>query len=499
MHTVYFVSLGCPGNRVDTEVMLGHLQHEGYRAVAAPHEAELIVVNTCGFIDAANEESVDAILEMATYKTVGRCRSLVVAGCLSQRYAPQLQQEIPEVDHFLGTGDVDRIAQVVSGAPATEQVWVANDDLVAHGRARLPMATPSVVESSAPSPSPRLPVADAPRPYPHATTRQFTNVCAPAFTLTSASPRQRTQPAWSTSLKVSEGCSNRCAFCVVPKLRGPQVSRSMADVLEEARRLVGEGVVELNLLAQDLCNYGRDLSPKQSLSDLLAALDKLGDEAGRRLWIRCLYAYPRGLSAATIDVLAGARHIVPYLDLPLQHIADRLLRRMRRGVTECSTRELIATLRRRVPDLTLRTTLIAGLPSESEDEFAALCDFVIETRFERLSVYAYSQQDDTPAGCMAKQVAPAVREQRRRHLLRQQRTISRQQQRALRGKSLEVLVAGVSEETDLLLVGRHAGQAPQIDGITYITGGTAAAGQLISICVEQAYDYDVAGEMVQLC
>jgi ribosomal protein S12 methylthiotransferase len=270
----------------------------------------------------------------------------------------------------------------------------------------------------------------------------------------------------------------------------------VADVVEEAKRLIDQGAVEINLLAQDLCAYGRDLTPRACLVELLEALDRLGEGRGRPLWLRCLHAYPRGLTDSVIDVIAGARSIVPYLDLPLQHIADAMLRRMRRGVDEQTTRALVSKLRARVPNLTLRTTFIAGLPGETEAEHQSLLAFVREARFEHLGVFAYSQQEDTPAGAMAAQVPAAERQRRKREIMRLQRTISREQQAARVGQALDVLVAGRSEETDLLLVGRHAGQAPDIDGVTYITSGIASPGDVVRVQVAETSEVDLAGEML---
>lgn len=486
--TVHFVSLGCPKNRVDSEVMLGHLAQAGYRPVAEADAAEVIVVNTCGFIDAAKQESVEAILEMAEFKQSGSLKKLVVAGCLSQRYAPELAKEMPEVDHFLGTGNFESIAEVLGVSAHTEQNTP--------GHPRL-----TVLDTAADKKKdhPRLRGRNALVPYAHpanAAGHGHAIIPDPDFTLTAASPRLATQPAHSAYLKISEGCSNTCAFCVIPKLRGPQRSRSIADIVTEAERLVLKGARELNLIAQDLCAYGQDQSPRQSLAELLWALDDVGERMGRPLWIRCLYAYPKGLTDAVMDVMAHSKHIVPYLDMPLQHISDSMLKRMRRGAGADTTRRLLYKLRDKLPKLTLRTTLIAGMPGETDADFQELCDFVEEMRFERLGVFVYSREEDTPAGQMLEQVPAHLAQQRCDALLAIQKEISAAQQKALIGQTLDVLVEGLSKESDLLLQGRHQGQAPDIDGLTYITSGTASPGDVVQIRVDQASDFDIAGEML---
>lgn len=483
---VHFVSLGCAKNTVDSQVMLGHLVQGGYEPTDNAAEAELIVVNTCGFVDAAKEESVDAILEMGRFKSEGRCEKLVVAGCLSQRYAPELAREIPEVDHFLGTGNFEEILAHVDPEALERPVAVAP------GRSRLRVLQ-AAVETPSPAPSrphPRLVGKDPLVPYRHEM------IPDPDFTLSAASPRLLTGPRHSVYLKVSDGCSNTCAFCIIPKLRGPQRSRPIADVVREAEGLLGAGAIELNLIAQDLCAYGKDLEPRQNLAQLLRALDALADEAGRPVWIRALYAYPRGLTRDVIAALASARHIVPYLDMPLQHISEHLLRRMRRGKGGTATRELVRRLRGDIPGLHLRTTFITGLPGESDEDFEELLAFVEETRFERLGVFAYSPEEDTPAATMSGQVERAVAESRRERLMALQRAISAEQQHEYLGQTVEVLVDGVSDETDLLLVGRHAGQAPEIDGVTYVNDGCASPGDLVRVRIDQAGDYDLVGGIV---
>ncbi len=477
--TVHFVSLGCPKNRVDSEVMLGHLVADGYTPVDSAEGADVIVVNTCGFIDAAKEESVDAIVEMARLKEAGSAKKLVVTGCLSQRYAPELAKEIPEVDHFLGTGNFETIAEVLGGAK------------VMRGHARLPILGQGAAAGGHAHAAKKATAKPRQLPYRHARA-EGVEIPDPDFTLSASSPRVATLPPHFAYVKVSEGCSNTCAFCVIPRLRGPQRSRPIDDVVAEVEARLAGGCVEVNLIAQDLCAYGKDLAPRQSLAQLLRALDRLG--GGRDdYWIRCLYAYPKGLTQEVMDELASGTHVLKYLDMPLQHIADPILRRMRRGKGGESTWELVRRLRASVPGLVLRTTFITGLPGETQADFEELCEFVREIRFERMGVFTYSVEEDTPAGTMPAQVPAELAAERRDILMAIQRDISREQQEALVGTTLEVLVDGVSEESELLLQGRHKGQAPEIDGLTYITDGTASPGDVVKIVVDQAAEYDVAG------
>ncbi len=489
--TVHFVSLGCPKNRVDSEVMLGHLVQDGFQIVDDPGDAEVIVVNTCGFIDSAKEESVDTILELARFKSDGKCKTLVVAGCLSQRYAPELAREIPEIDHFLGTGNFEQIGTLLAGGSVTKRgrLPILGDlapDGVGHQRERGHLRPRAVGRSAL------IPYRHDPQPG----VARTVSIPDPDFTITANSPRVRTWPLYSAYVKIAEGCSNTCAFCIIPKIRGAQRSRPIADVVTEVERLAQDGTVEINLIAQDLCAYGRDLRPRQTLAELLRALNQIGERTEHPFWIRCLYAYPKGLTHELMEVMASSLHVLPYLDIPLQHIADPILRRMRRGKGGAATRQLIHRLRQTIPNLTLRTTFITGLPGETAAEFDELCAFVEEARFERMGVFTFSPEEDTPAATMSGQVDPEVALERRNRLMELQRGVSRVQQRALVGRTLEVLVEGVSSETDLLLQGRHRGQAPDIDGVTYINAGTASPGDVVRVRVTQASDYDLVGGIV---
>src|SRR5947209_19678693 len=435
--TLYLLSLGCPKNRVDSEVMLGSLLDEGYKLVDEAKDAEVILINSCAFIGEAKQESIDAILEHARHKESGRCKALVVAGCLTQRYAEVLQQEMPEVDYFVGTSAYPRIASILKGE--RDRAVIPDPDYIADAK----------------------------------------------------TPRRNSMPRWTAYVKISEGCDNKCAFCIIPKLRGLQRSRPIADIVEEAQRLVAEGAVELNLVAQDLTAYGHDLPDRPKLHELLQAL---GDVPAR--WIRLHYAYPRDFPEDLIDALATQPNLARYLDMPLQHISDPVLRRMKRGRDAAWVRKLVRGIRERVPDLTFRTSFIVGFPGETEAQFEASCDFVEEMRFEKVGVFQFSREEGTASYDLDGQLPQRTKAARQKKLLGIQRKISKMHQRALIGRTLDVLVEGVSEETDLLLEGRWMGQAPEIDGKVYINRGMARAGEIVRVEIEEAADYDLVGGIV---
>src|SRR5713101_1624661 len=432
--TLYLLSLGCPKNRVDSEVMLGSLLDEGYTLVEEARDAEVILINSCAFIGEAKQESIDAILEHATLKETGRCKALVVAGCLTQRYADVLQQEMPEVDYFVGTSAYPRIASILRGE---------------RDRAVIP---------------------------------------DPDYIADSKTPRRNSMPRWTAYVKISEGCDNKCTFCIIPTLRGLQRSRPIADIVEEAHRLVSEGAVELNLVAQDLTAYGHDLPGRPRLHELLQALGEV-----KARWVRLHYAYPRDFPDELIDALAPQPNLARYLDMPLQHIADPVLRRMKRGRDSAWVHRLVGKIRERVPDLTFRTSFIVGFPGETDAQFQELCDFIDEMRFERVGVFQFSREEGTASYDLDGQLPQRVKAQRQKKLLGIQRKISKMHQQALVGRTLEVLVEGVSEETDLLLEGRWMGQAPEIDGKVYINRGQARPGEIVRVEIEQAGDYDLVG------
>ena len=435
---LYMTTLGCPKNRVDSEVMLGTLLGRGYHLVPEPADADVIVINTCAFIGPAKKESVDTILELAQHKQSGRCQTLVVTGCLSQRYGEELARELPEVDHFLGTSAYVQIGDLLAAEAAPRQL-----------------------------------------------------IPDPEYVHDARTPRLNSMPAHTAYLKVSEGCDNTCAFCIIPRLRGAQRSRPVEDIVAEAEHLAGQGVVELNLVAQDLTAYGYDLPGRPRLHELLRALCQVDVR-----WIRLHYAYPRVFPDELIDVIAAEPRIVKYLDMPVQHASDKLLLSMKRGRNARFLKELLGKLRARVPGLVLRTSLIVGLPGETDEDFELLKRFVMEQRFERLGVFQYSDEEGTAAFEMADKVPQKTIARRWRELMAIQKRIHREQNRALVGQRLEVLVDGPSEESEHLLVGRHQGQAPEVDGHVYINEGLASPGELVTLEVTEAHDYDVVGKVV---
>lgn len=433
------MTLGCPKNRVDSEVMLGTLKHRGYTLVQDPADAQVIVVNTCAFIGPAKQESVDSILEMAEYKKAGACKTLVVTGCLSQRYSTELSKEMPEVDHFLGTGAYAQIGDLLAAEASPRQV-----------------------------------------------------IPDPDFIHDAATPRENSMPSYTAYLKISEGCDNACAFCIIPTLRGGQRSRPVADIVAEAQRLADGGVQELNLIAQDLTAYGHDLPGKPKLHELLKELAKVDVR-----WIRLHYAYPRVFPDELIEVMATEKKIAKYLDMPVQHASDKLLMSMKRGRNSQFLTELLGKLRARVPGLVMRTSLIVGLPGETEEDFELLKEFVKAQRFERLGVFQYSDEEGTAAYDMGDKVPKQTIERRWREIMAIQKRINREQNKKLVGQRLEVLVEGPSEESEHLLVGRYEGQAPEIDGTVYINDGLAYPGEFVTVEVTEAHDYDLVAKVVE--
>ena len=445
---VYFVSLGCPKNRVDSEVMLGSLAQAGHVLVAAPDQAEVIVVNTCGFIDAAKEESIDTILEMAQFKERGSCQKLVVTGCLTQRYPDDVAREIPEIDHILGSADFSGIADIVGGGgPAP---------------ARGPRTLPIVQVSE-----------------------------TPEYLYDHTSPRVITGARFSVYVKIAEGCDRPCSFCIIPKLRGPQRSRSIESVAIEVERLVAEGAREVNLVAQDLTRYGTDLADKPTLAQLLTRLARVDDLR----WIRMHYTYPSAWSDELIDVVASEPKVVKYVDVPLQHIDDQMLKIMRRGHSSRVTGALLERLRARIPGLVMRSTFIVGHPGETDEMFDGLCRFVEAEELDRVGVFTYSREPGTVSAILPRRVPAAVADERRERLMEIQRGISRRKNQALVGRDIEVLVEGVSDESELLLQGRWYGQAPEIDGSVYLADGSARPGELVQARVTDGSDYDLAASL----
>ncbi|HET9622658.1 MAG TPA: 30S ribosomal protein S12 methylthiotransferase RimO [Kofleriaceae bacterium] len=451
---IYFVSLGCPKNQVDTELMLGQVQAAGHELVDAPEGADVIVVNTCAFIDAAKEESVDTILEMAQHKQ-SSAQKLVVTGCLAQRYADELAKDIPEIDHILGSSDFPSIAKALEAARPVAK---------GPGKGKKPLPVIQVTDT-------------------------------PAYIYDHDAPRVRIGAGHSAYVKIAEGCDRPCSFCIIPKLRGPQRSRPIADIVAEVEALGRDGVVEVNLIAQDLTRYGWDAgtSPasRQNLAQLLRALGKVDGVS----WIRLHYTFPSAFDDDLIDAIASEPKVVKYIDVPLQHISDPMLKRMRRGHSSRVTRELVQKLRARIDDVVLRTTFIVGHPGETQAEFDELCGFVEESKFDRAGAFTFSIEPGTVSAILPNRVDPDVAAERQQTLMEIQRQISRARHEAMVGRELDVLVEGVSAESEYLMEGRWYGQAPGIDGVMYLSDRQVAPGSLVRARVTQASDYDLAATL----
>jgi ribosomal protein S12 methylthiotransferase len=427
---------------VDTEVMMGHLAARGHRLTSRPEEAEVIVVNTCSFIDPAKQESVDAILEMAEFKKSGRARRLIVAGCLVERYGGQIREQIREVDEVAGTNELDSIAALVEGAP----------------------------RPSAPS--------------------------AP-FLYHDATPRVRATPRHFAYIKINEGCDHPCSFCVIPQFRGSFRSRRPESVAAEARGLFEQGVREINLIGQDTTAYGDDLGLKDGLAGLLERLAEV--ETPYRKWIRFLYCYPNRITPRLLDTLAAHESLVKYIDMPLQHASRGVLKRMKRGSSGEQFLKLLERIRRAVPGVAIRTSMIVGFPGETDADFEELCRFVREARFDRLGVFSYSDEETAPSFRLPGKVSQRAIYNRKRHLMGLQRRISRANNRALIGREVPVLIEGRSRESELLWEARLPGQAPEIDGTVYIGDAGPVApvpGQIRLLRVTAAHDYDLVGDLI---
>jgi ribosomal protein S12 methylthiotransferase len=440
------VSLGCARNLVDSEVMAGLLQQHHYEMVDEPADADVVLINTCGFIEAAKAESIDTILEISRLKEQGALKTLVVAGCLSQRYPEELTRELPEVDLFIGTGEVPKIAEIL-----------------------------------------REQELDNSR-------RQYIGV--PQYLYDHVTPRRRTTPFFTTFLKVSEGCDHKCAFCIIPQLRGPHRSRSIDSVVNEASLLAQQGVKEINLIAQDLTAYGRD---RKDGTTLLALLDKM-IEVPQALWIRLLYAYPNFLDEPLLRLIRESDKICKYIDIPFQHVNRRLLQRMRRGKSGSAVRETVEKLREAIPGLTLRTSLIVGFPGETEEDFEQLLGFVEETRFERLGVFKYSEEEGTTAAGMDGKVSEADKERRWQEVMDLQAAISQKNNEALIGTIQRVMIEATDSESGKL-AGRTQAHAPEVDGFVFVDNPEASTegappkpGDIVDVKIVNALEYDLMGE-----
>lgn len=432
------VSLGCAKNLVDTEAMLGILGHKGFRIVADPQEADVIIVNTCAFIDTAKEESIQTILEMAAYKEK-RCRLLIVSGCMAERYHDEILAELPEVDAVVGTGDYHKIAEVIARAYAGEKVV-----LFGHMNEALPEEV-----------------------------------------------RMLSTPGYMAYIKIADGCDNHCTYCIIPKLRGKYRSRPMEHIVEEAAALAAGGVRELVVIAQDTSRYGIDLYGAYRLPELLrrlCAIDGLH-------WVRVLYVYPEVITDELIDVFQTEKKLVPYMDIPIQHSDSAVLKRMGRHLTHEQLTELLAKLRRKLPNLVLRTTVIAGFPGETEEQFNALLSFVKEMRFDRLGAFAYSQEEGTPAAQLPDQLPDEVKAARAEQILAAQAVISDEMQQAKIGTTAEALVEGYDEES-LMYFGRTQGDAPEVDNTIYFAAERELLpGEFVQVEILNADTYELIGQV----
>jgi ribosomal protein S12 methylthiotransferase len=445
---ISIISLGCARNLVDSEVMSGILQQNRYTIVSEPAEADVILINTCSFIDAAKEESIDTILEAARLKKTGRLHTLVVAGCLPQRYPKELMRELPEVDLFIGTGEVPRIAEILKQHQSRK-------------KKRLYVGIPSYL-------------------YDHAT------------------PRLRTTPSHTAFVKVSEGCDHQCAFCIIPQLRGPHRSRPIESIIKETTTLAEQGVKEINLIAQDLTAYGRERRDGTTLYGLLREMVLVPGIH----WIRLLYAYPNYLEEPLLRLIHDNEKICKYIDIPFQHINSRILRSMRRGKSGSNVREAIHNIRRAIPSITLRTSLIVGFPGETEEEFQELLDFVAEAQFDRLGVFKYSPEEGTRAALIGGQLPEEDKERRWQEVMEVQAEISLNKNRALIGTIQQVMI-DVSDfsETEMSM-GRTQAYAPEVDGVVYLNKGinkgreTVKPGDLVNVRINQALDYDLIGDIL---
>lgn len=443
---IHFVSLGCPKNRVDTEVMVGVAlggQAGPFELTTEADDADVIVVNTCGFIGEAKKESIETIFEMAELKKLGSCKKLVVTGCLSQRYPTELSTQMPEVDHFLGSSDMLALAKVLDPSRKAERMLVGNP-------------------------------AD--------------------WVIRASDPRVVTGNRASAYVKIAEGCNRSCAFCTIPQFRGKQRSRPVSDVVREVEQLVAQGVREVNLISQDTIAYGRDHS-KEERATLAELVRRVADVKGLE-WARVFYLYPEKIDDGLIDLLANHPRVVPYVDMPLQHASDAMLKRMRRGHGKDRQKRVVERMRKAIPELVFRTAFIVGHPGETDEDFAELCEFVEWAQFEHVGVFRYSDEETALSHEQDGKVKTAVASKRWRKLMALQRTIARAKNKRLIGKELEVLVEGPSEEHDLVMMGRHRGQAPEIDGQVYLSGGEVLPGEMRRVRVTQASDYDLVGDVV---
>ncbi|WP_027417895.1 30S ribosomal protein S12 methylthiotransferase RimO [Aneurinibacillus terranovensis] len=437
---VAIVTLGCEKNLVDSDIMSQLIDERGYTLVENPEEANVIIVNTCGFIDAAKEESINTILDMADLKNTGELKSLIVAGCLTQRYKEALLDEMPEIDGIVGTGDFDKINQIIEESlEGKRPIFVGN----------------------------------------------------PVFSYENAARRKVQKGTYSAFVKIAEGCDNTCTFCIIPQLRGGFRSRSIESIVRETKELAAQGVKEVNLIAQDSTNYGFDIYGERVLHKLLREVSEVeGVE-----WIRLHYAYPGYFTDELIEEFATNPKVCKYIDMPLQHSEDAVLKRMRRPGRQRDIRELVAKIRSHVPDVALRTSIIVGFPGETEDDFNALQSFIREIGFDRLGVFTYSQEEGTAAARLPDQIPADIIERRANTLMEVQREVAKERNGRFVGKVVQVLIEGYDGHSNVH-IGRTQFDAAEIDGEVYVTGYTGDLGNIVNVRVTHSYDFDLAGEVI---
>ena len=477
-----FLSLGCPKNLVDGEVMLGIARDAGHEITPDSNEADVLVVNTCAFIDNAKEESINAILEMAALKNQGTGKRLVVTGCLAERYRDELRKEIPEIDALLGTGEVPKILEALSAGPLVRESAGPDSECTSSEQKPLPFYTKA----------PDHPQRTADRGPADARTAK-----KPDYIYDADTPRLLTTPKHFAYVKIAEGCDYTCAFCIIPTLRGSYRSRTIDSIVREAHGLAERGVRELLLISQDTSFYGIDRGERGSLARLLRELNKVeGLE-----WIRLLYLYPTTITDDVLDAMAECEKVCRYVDLPLQHASAAMLKRMRRPGNRTTYDKLLSRVRARVPGVTLRTTFIVGFPGETESDFAELESFVEETEFDHVGVFTYSHEEGTRAFALADDVPARVKRKRRDALMARQRRIVTAAQAGRTGSEIAVMIDGPSPEHELVLQGRTEGQAPDIDAVVYLTDcdpATYRPGELIRAQIVESRDYDLVVAPVTL-
>jgi len=442
-----FISLGCPKNLVDSEVMLGLLKKEGHTLTTDRSEADVIVVNTCSFIEGSKKESIDTILEAAQLKSSGSCKRLIVTGCLAERYPMEIQSDLIEVDAILGTNQVEEISRAVAGKKTSPPNSFGRSDADFYL-------------------------------YDHNT------------------PRLLATPRYTAYMKIAEGCDHTCAFCIIPKIRGAFRSRAIPSLVEEARQLAAGGVKEITLVSQDTTSYGMDLGLEDGLARLLEALDQVD---GLR-WIRFLYVYPNLVSDRLCEIVSSSDRICKYIDMPLQHASARILKSMRRGGNRSSMEKMIERIRQGIPGVTFRTTMIVGYPGETAEDFEELRNFCKEMEFDRLGVFTYSDEEDTDAFDLSEKIPADIAEARRKILMDQQRKIAALKNRGLKGREFPILIEGPSQESELLLQGRLESQAPEIDGVCLINDSgidDLSPGEFRTVKITRALEHDLMGTIVR--